>query len=127
MRTDEHGPSPITWPALLAHYCNLARASLALPDTPESARLRAALPHLINLHAVTHALRDLDRVEDPGQRALAADTASHTIATSGRRVAECLEDLTHHESLVVQIRSIMKDANDALCDARARAAGGEQR
>lgn len=67
-----------TWPALLAHWLNFAQASIAFPKTPEGDRLRAAVPSIINLQAVTFALAEIHLL--PAQdRPAAIDKAAHLI------------------------------------------------
>src|SRR5262245_40321112 len=49
----------LTWPALLGHWTAFAQNSLALPKTADGDRWRAAVPAIIGLQALTHALGDL--------------------------------------------------------------------
>lgn len=72
-----HDPNT-TWPALLAHWLNFAQTSIAFPKTPEGDRLRAAVPSIINLQAVTFALAELHLLPQP-DRPAAIDKAAHLI------------------------------------------------
>lgn len=67
-----------TWPALLAHWLTFAKASIAFPKTPEGDRLRAAVPSIINLQAVTFALAELHLLPT-ADRPAAIDKAAHLI------------------------------------------------
>lgn len=64
----------LTWASLLAHWTDLARSALALPDTPDGDRWKRAVAPIIGLQAVTHALAELDRLV-PEERPLALDRA----------------------------------------------------
>lgn len=59
-----HGASATTWTILLAKWVALAQASLHLPKTAEGERWRQAVPAMINLQAVTHAMGDMDDLDD---------------------------------------------------------------
>ena len=52
-------PNVISWASLLAHWTQVAQASLALPRDAEGDRWRAAVPSIIVLQAVTHALAEV--------------------------------------------------------------------
>lgn len=67
-----------TWPALLAHWLAFAQASLAFPQNPQGDRLRAAVPSIINLQAVTFALAELHLLPT-ADRPPAIDKAAHLI------------------------------------------------
>ena len=73
-----HNDPNITWPALLAHWLTFAKASIAFPKTPEGDRLRAAVPSIINLQAVTFALAELHLLPQ-ADRPAAIDKAAHLI------------------------------------------------
>jgi hypothetical protein len=53
-----------TWTILLAKWVALAQASLHLPKTADGERWRQAVPAIIHLQAVTHAMGDMDDMED---------------------------------------------------------------
>lgn len=65
-------PDPATWAALLARWVEFARAAVSLPTDDEGNRWRRAVPPIITLQAVTHALAEIDRLP-PGEQALALD------------------------------------------------------
>ncbi len=71
---DAQADGDLTWPALLAQWTRFAQASVALPRTPTGDRWRAAVPAIIALQSLTHALGELHRLP-PGERALALDRA----------------------------------------------------
>ncbi|MBL9147813.1 MAG: hypothetical protein JNM94_03885 [Phycisphaerae bacterium] len=76
-RPADEGPDDthaLTWAALLAHWLDVAKATVALPDQGDAGRWKRSLPHLIELHATALALTDITRlrVED---RAVARDKA----------------------------------------------------
>ena len=68
----------MTWAALLGKWTEFAQSALALPDDDEGGRLREAVPAIIGLQAVTHALAELDDLE-PDERALGIDRAEMLI------------------------------------------------
>lgn len=67
-------PAPLTWTTLLAHWTGVAQRALALPRTPDADRLRGAVPHLIGLQAIAHALGHADSLP-ADERALGLDRA----------------------------------------------------
>src|SRR3954471_17119348 len=67
-------PRMLTWAALLARWTDFARASVALPKDGEGGKLRAAVPSLIGLQAITHALAELNLLPVE-EHALAIDRA----------------------------------------------------
>lgn len=72
--TGDESTPPLTWAVLLAHWIEFAKGSVALPEEGEAGRHRRSTAPLISLAAVTHALGDLDRLDDH-ERALALDKA----------------------------------------------------
>lgn len=64
----------LTWALLLAHWMEFARGSVSLPESGDAGRFRRSTAPLISLAAVTHALGELDRLDDD-ERALAVDKA----------------------------------------------------
>jgi hypothetical protein len=65
----------LTWAALLAKWTEFAKSAVALPTEGEGGKLRRAVPALIGLQAVTHALAELDRLPRD-ERAVGLDRAS---------------------------------------------------
>lgn len=131
----------ITWATLLAHFTSLAKASLALPKDASGDRWRAAVPAIVSLQAVTHALWALDAVQEleerrgkkPAsrstrrerrvgvqmmenqERAVSLDKAEILI----RRDSQRLRELWEHRTLHPELASLIDDANeayDAACD-----------
>jgi hypothetical protein len=72
MPPNDAGSDPLTWAVLLAQCTEFARSAVALPEDGEAGRHRRSVPHLITLAAITHALGQLDRL-DEGEHALALD------------------------------------------------------
>ena len=83
---DSLRPEILTWTALLARWVDFAKASLALPADDEGDRWRAAVPAVINLQAVTFALRDLDRLP-ADERSLGRDKAELLIRENAGELA----------------------------------------
>lgn len=106
----------MTWATLLAHWASLARASMALPDDAEGDRWRAAVPAVIDLQALAHALDDLDQLADPEERALALDKADMLI----QRDAQTLSELWEGQELHPELQALIVDA----CAAHAAAEEG---
>lgn len=103
----------LTWPGLLAHWTSFAQASLALPKTAEGERWRAGVAPIIGLQALTFALGDLDRLVEPGERAVGIDTSSILL----RQYATELHELWRGEDLPPLVRELIQDAQAALAGA----------
>ena len=101
--------SNLTWPLLLAKWTDFARASVAFPKTPDGDRWRAAVPAIINLQAVTLALRDLHRIPAP-DRPAARDKAAILIDRS----AAHLTTLWTGSPLHPELHTLITDARAAL-------------
>lgn len=99
----------LTWAMLLGQWTEFARSAVALPETGEAGRYRGAVAPLITLHAVTHALGELDRL-DTDQRSLAGDRAEILI----RRESETLRRIWHGEDPPDAIRVFIREAVSAL-------------
>jgi len=92
-----------TWAALLAHWVGLAKSAVALPADAEGRRLRAAVPDVIMLQAVWHALQHLSELS-ADERGLGLDRAAlllgkHEAALRERfagSLPEPLRDLVQH-------------------------------
>jgi hypothetical protein len=111
--------SLLTWAALVAHWTEFARASVALPTEGPQARWRVAVPDIIELQAITHALGELDRLSRPGERAVALDRADLQIRACAARLHQAWHDEPLHPGLV----ELIQDARLAL--AAAAEAGSE--
>ena len=64
----------MTWAALLAKWTEFARAAVALPDTAEGSRWKGAVPGIIALQALTHALAEAGELP-PDEWSVACDRA----------------------------------------------------
>ncbi|MCC6425956.1 MAG: hypothetical protein IT435_03960 [Phycisphaerales bacterium] len=109
----------ITWAALLAKWTEFAQAALALPKDEQGKRWRAAVPDIIALQAITHALSEIDSLTRPGERALGIDRAQIQIRTHGGN----LHRLWGDEPLMPQLAELISDAT--LAHEAARSAGSE--
>lgn len=85
-QTHDANARTLTWAMLLGRWTEFARSAVALPKTGEAGRYRDAVPPLITLHAVTHALGEIDLL-DADEAALAVDRAEILIAQSTDRLA----------------------------------------
>ncbi|MDP1662434.1 MAG: hypothetical protein Q8L55_11030 [Phycisphaerales bacterium] len=101
-----------TWPALLAHWLTFAQASIAFPKTPEGDRLRAAVPSIINLQAVTFALAEIHLLPT-ADRPAAIDKAAHLIDQHTKLLTDLFATSTNEE-----ITTLIQDAHAALQAAR---------
>lgn len=99
----------MTWAALLGKWTEFAQSALALPDDDEGGRLREAVPAIIGLQAVTHALAELDDLEQD-ERALGIDRAEMLI----RKHAGELNTIWRGEEMPEAIIEIVDDALLAL-------------
>lgn len=99
----------MTWAALLARWADFARSAAVFPDSGDPGRLREAVPAIIALQAVTHALSELDRL-DADERALGLDLAEMQI----RRHAGELNRIWHGQEMPEGIVELVEDALMAL-------------
>lgn len=113
MTTDPPDLPDLTWPALLARWTTLAKASSALPATQAGDRWRAAVPAIIGLQAVTMALRDLGDLPDD-ERALGLTKADILI----KQYASQINALWRGEDLGEELPLLISDARAALDEAR---------
>ncbi len=103
-------PASLTWTSLLSHWITLAKASVALPANAEGDRWREAVVSIISLHAVTHALADLDRDFLSRDRAVGQDKAELLI----REHASAINVLWKGEPLPSELEALIADARAAL-------------
>ncbi len=101
--------SSLTWAGLLARWMEFARSAVGLPKTPEGDRWREATPAIISLSAVTHALRELDEIDD-GERPLALDRAEILCKESTGK----LHGLWRGEALPGELLEIIEDSRVAF-------------
>lgn len=103
----------VTWSALLARWTDFAQSALALPRTGEGNRWRAAVPNVVSLQAVTHALAELASI-DHAEIPLALDRAELTIRQSSAE----LDAIWHESPLPPEAADLIADARLALAEAR---------
>jgi len=99
----------LTWALLLGRWMDLARASIALPETAEGGRLRSGIAPIIALQAITHALGEIDDLP-PDERSLALDRAELLI----RKHAGTLHGLWRGEPMPTELIELIDDARTAL-------------
>ncbi len=98
-----------TWSALLAHWTDFARASVALPDDGEGGRWKRAVPHVIALQATTMALGEVDRIED-AERPVALDRAEITC----RESVGAIHELWRGEPVPALVSELIDDSRVAF-------------
>jgi hypothetical protein len=98
-----------TWPALLAHWLAFAQASSAFPKNPQGDRLRAAVPSIINLQAVTFALAEVHLLPS-ADRAPAINKAAHLIDQHSKLLAGLFAETPNEEitTLINDARAILQ-------------------
>ena len=109
MATDPENPQVLTWAALIGRWMDFARSAVALPETGEGGRWRSAVPSVIALQALVHALGEADAVS-PDERALALDKGELLV----REHAGALNVAWRSEPLPEQLVSLIDDAREAL-------------
>jgi hypothetical protein len=102
-------PDALTWSALLARWTEFAAASVALPDDGEGGRWKRAVPHVVALQALTHALGEVGELE-PGEIPAALDRA----AVGVREAARALERIWEEDGPPPEAREVSADAELAL-------------
>lgn len=99
----------ISWAGLLAKWTEFAQSAVALPATGDGARLRASVPSIIGLQAITHALAELDTLP-PDEYSLGQDRAEVVI----RRHVEEIHKAWAGEPLPEALGELIGDARLAL-------------
>ena len=103
----------MTWAALLGKSTEFAQSALALPKDDEGGRLREAVPAIIGLQAVTHALSELDDLE-ADERALGLDRAEMLIRQhagdvnriwTGHEIPEAVREMVDDARLAHRIQT----------------------
>ena len=102
-------PDIVTWSALLAHWTEFARASVALPDEGEGGRWKRAVAPVITLQSTAMALAELDRVDD-AERPLALDRAE----IACRDATRALHELWRGEPMPELLDELVQDARVAF-------------
>ncbi len=114
--------TPLTWATLLAHWTGIAQRSLALPRTPEGDRLREAIPHLIGLEAISHALAHCDALASD-ERALGLDRAELGFRDHAGALHHLYDAADGVTPLPEPLLHAIADARHALAGARAAGLG----
>lgn len=99
----------ITWAGLLAKWTEFAQSAAALPKTADGDRMRACVPSIIGLQAITHALAELDRLPED-EYAVGQDRAEVVI----KRHAGEIHAAWEAEPLPEALQEIIGDARLAL-------------
>lgn len=115
MTDSPNRPEPITWALLIGKWTAIARASVALPDTPHGHAWRAAVPSVIALQAVTMALaetieRQREGMLDSAELAVARDRAGVTISQH----ATLLRGIWTSDTMPPGVLELINDAEAAL-------------
>lgn len=105
---DESTPAT-TWTILLAKWVALAQASLHLPKTLDGDRWRLAVPGIINLQAVSHAMGDMDDMDD-AERGPAFLKAKVLV----QEQAALLHGLWKDEPLPDMLSEMIADAHESI-------------
>jgi hypothetical protein len=103
----------LTWATLLARWTDFAKSAVALPRDGEGGRVRQAVPSLIGLQAVTHALAELERLPE-AERALGLDRAEVLIGRYDAAIAA----IWAGEPVPDSVAEFVSDASVALAGAR---------
>lgn len=91
MDRDQPSPGGLTWPMLLGRWVEFAQSAVSLPETGQAGRYRRSVPSLITLHAVTHAIGELDLLL-PEDHPPAMDRAEILIRKSEHELREIWGD-----------------------------------
>ena len=102
-------PDTLTWSALLARWTEFAASSVALPAGGESGRWKRAVPQIITLQAVVHALDELDELE-PEEIPVALDRA----AISVREAVREIRSIWDGEALPPEAQELCEEAEAAI-------------
>jgi hypothetical protein len=98
-----------TWSGLLAGYTELAQAAVALPADAAGTRWKRAVPSLIALHAVAHAIAEIDSL-GAGERDVALDKGEVLV----RQHAAELGEIWRSEATPPGVLELMEEARGAL-------------
>ncbi|MEZ6241741.1 MAG: hypothetical protein R3B57_01735 [Phycisphaerales bacterium] len=99
----------LTWAALLGKWTDFAKAAVALPKEGEGGRWRDAVAPVITLQAVTHALGELDELDD-ADRPGALDRAELLCKEAAGR----LHELWRGEALPEEVGALIEDSRVAF-------------
>jgi hypothetical protein len=99
----------LTWASLLAKWTEFAQAAVSLPKDEAGDRWRSAVPSIITLQAVTHALGELDDLPDE-ERPAALDRAEILCREHAGKVHE----LWRGEELPGEVEALVRDSRIAF-------------
>lgn len=99
----------LTWAALLGKWTDFAKAAVALPTDGDGGRWRDAVAPVITLQAVTHALGELDGIDD-ADRPAALDRAELLC----REAAGRLHELWRGEALPGEVGALIEESRVAF-------------
>lgn len=99
----------LTWAALLGRWVEFARSAVALPDDAPGRAVRAAVPDIIGLQAVTMALGEAELLE-PDERALGLDRARVLIERHTRNIRTQFAD----QDVPAMLTELIDDAEQAV-------------
>lgn len=102
-------PDTLTWSALLARWTEFAASAVALPETGEPGRWKRAVPHIVTMQAVVHALDELDELE-PEEIPVALDRAAVAVRQAVRAVA----DIWDGDALPREAQELCDEAEAAI-------------
>lgn len=112
---DKAHEKAMTWAALLGKWAEFARSAVALPDDGDGGLLKKAVPDIIALQSITHALGEINDL-DHDERALGLDRAEIGI----REHASSINSTYRGEPMPEGVSELIDDAMLAL----AAASGG---
>ncbi|MEM8757596.1 MAG: hypothetical protein AAGF47_07420 [Planctomycetota bacterium] len=99
----------MTWAGLLGKWSEFARGAVALPDDGEGGRVKRAVPEIIALQSITHALGELHELS-ADEQALGLDRAEIGI----REHAAAVHAIWGDEPLHPMVAELIDDALAAL-------------
>ena len=112
-----HSPEPtpaplhadqLTWAVLLGRWVDLAQQALGLPNDAAGLKMRASVPDIVMLQAVTFALGELDHVPQ-SERSVGLDRAALLI----QKHSEQLRSRWPEESIHPELQQLITDAQQA--------------
>jgi hypothetical protein len=112
----ENAGRSMAWAAMVGRWTELAAASGSWPMEGDAGRARASVPWLIQLQAVTHALRELATVP-PCERPWCRDHARATIESAVERLVGVWGDEAPNEiaDIVDEARLAVEASRQAGC------------
>ncbi len=94
---------------MLAGYTELAQAAVALPPDAQGSRWKRSVPSLIALHAVAHAISEIDTLGE-GERDVALDKGEVLVQ---QHAAE-LTELWRSDAMPESVLDLMRAAREAI-------------